>query len=79
MGSQSSTTVSGTGGNCGAGGPGGGAGGWFGTGAAGGWAGAGGPGGWAGGWFGAMLYHLGRLAYRRRWWVLAVWTAVVLG
>ncbi|MFM9275100.1 MMPL family transporter [Pseudarthrobacter sp. NKDBFgelt] len=27
----------------------------------------------------SLLYHLGRLAYRRRWWVLAVWTAVVLG
>ncbi|WJH26851.1 MMPL family transporter [Pseudarthrobacter defluvii] len=27
----------------------------------------------------SLLYHLGRLAYRRRWWVLALWTAVVLG
>ncbi|MFP5312498.1 MAG: multidrug RND transporter, partial [Actinomycetes bacterium] len=27
----------------------------------------------------SMLYHLGRLAYRRRWWVLALWIAVVLG
>jgi hypothetical protein len=52
MGSQSSTTVSGTGGRFGAGGPGGGAGGWFGAGGAGGgaggWFGAGGPGGWFG-------------------------------
>lgn len=27
----------------------------------------------------SLLYHLGRLAYRRRWVVLALWTAVVLG
>lgn len=27
----------------------------------------------------SLLYHLGRVAYRRRWWVLALWTAVVLG
>ena len=27
----------------------------------------------------SVLYRLGRFCYRRRWWVTAVWVALVLG